>query len=194
MRKYEVGDRVKIKDLDWYNKNKDANGDVLCFYDVHKFTKEMSKFCGAIVTISTNLTGDGEYLIKEDDETDWWTYDMIECKVEEETNTKYEDEVTGEYYSTPKYLVRPSGYQFVDENGNIINARKIILKKEKKKDPINMTPEQINAMVHDSCVLFCKHCGCGIPRETCTSLGTCNEHDDFRTAIRIQLCNMNKNE
>ena len=49
--------------------------------------------------------------------------------VEEETKPKYEDEVNGEYYSTPKHLVRPSGYQFVDENGNIINAQKIVLKK-----------------------------------------------------------------
>ena len=75
--KYNVGDKVQIKSIDWYNENKDANGDVLCFYGVHKFTKEMSKFCDKTVTISTNLTGDGEYLIKEDDETNWWTDDMI---------------------------------------------------------------------------------------------------------------------
>ena len=50
-------------------------------------------------------------------------------------NLKYEDEVNGEYYSTPKYLVRPSGYQFVDENGNIINAQKIVLEKKKKEYP-----------------------------------------------------------
>lgn len=52
-----------------------------------------------------------------------------------ETKTKYEDEVNGEYYSTPKYLVRPSGYQFVDENGNVINARKIVLEKKKREYP-----------------------------------------------------------
>lgn len=50
--------------------------------------------------------------------------------VEEETKPKYEDEVNGEYYSTPKYLVRPSGYQFIDENGNVINAQKIVLEKK----------------------------------------------------------------
>jgi hypothetical protein len=50
--------------------------------------------------------------------------------VEEETKPKYEDEVNGEYYSTPKYLVRPSGYQFKDENGNVINAQKIVLEKK----------------------------------------------------------------
>ena len=55
--------------------------------------------------------------------------------MEEETKPKYEDEVNGEYYSTPKYLVRPSGYQFVDENGNVINAMKIVLEKKKKEYP-----------------------------------------------------------
>ena len=54
---------------------------------------------------------------------------------EEETKPKYEDEVNGEHYSAPKYLVRPSGYQFVDENGNVINATKIVLEKKKKKYP-----------------------------------------------------------
>lgn len=86
--KYNVGDKIRIKDIDWYNENKDANGDVWCFYGVHKFTKEMSKFCGKTVTISmdlTGLTGDGEYLIKEDDETNWWTDDMIEGLAEETT-------------------------------------------------------------------------------------------------------------
>lgn len=50
--------------------------------------------------------------------------------IEEEAKPKYEDEVSVEYYSTTKYLVRPSGYQFVDENGNVINARKIVLEKK----------------------------------------------------------------
>lgn len=51
--------------------------------------------------------------------------------MDKETKPKYEDEVYGEYYSTPKYLIRPFGYEFVDENGNVINAMKIILKKKK---------------------------------------------------------------
>lgn len=50
-----------------------------------------------------------------------------------------------------------------------------------------LSQERINNMVHDSCVLFCKHCGCGIPRETCTSLGTCDEHDNFKKRIRDYL-------
>ena len=84
----------------------------------------------------------------------------------------------------------PDGYIFKDENGNVINATKIVLE-EKKKD-VDLTQEQINAMVHDSCVSFCKHCGCGVPRETCTSLGTCKEHDEYRAAIRTHLMEKKK--
>ena len=76
----------------------------------------------------------------------------------------------------------PEGYQFVDENGNVINATKIVLEKKK-----SLTQERINKMVHDSCVSFCKHSGCGIPRDTCTSLGTCDEHDEYKKHIRLYL-------
>lgn len=79
----------------------------------------------------------------------------------------------------------PNGYIFKDENGNTINAQKIVL--EKKKNNISLTQEQINIMVHESCALFCKHRGCGVPRDTCTSLGTCDEHDEYKKYIRLYL-------
>jgi hypothetical protein len=34
-----------------------------------------------------------------------------------------------------KFFTCPEGYQFVDENGNVINARKIVLEKKKKEYP-----------------------------------------------------------
>ena len=84
----------------------------------------------------------------------------------------------------PQSYECPEGYVFKDENGNVINATKIVL--ERKKEVI-LTQEQIDTMVQESCVLFCKHCGCGVPRETCTSLGTCKEHDDYRKSIRTHF-------
>lgn len=80
--KFKVGDKVKIKSLDWYNENKTIDGDVLCFENIHKFTSLMSSYCDKVVTISTIITGDGEYFIEEDEEVNWWTDDMIECLVE----------------------------------------------------------------------------------------------------------------
>lgn len=41
--KYKVGDKVRIKSLDWYNENKDKNGIVNVPY---KFIKEMNGYCG----------------------------------------------------------------------------------------------------------------------------------------------------
>ena len=35
--KYNVGDRVRIKDIDWYNKNKDSNGNVVFSSKVFHF-------------------------------------------------------------------------------------------------------------------------------------------------------------
>ena len=80
------------------------------------------------------------------------------------------------------FMELPEGYQFVDENGNIINAQKIVLEKKK-----GLTQERINTIVHESCILFCELCGCGVPRDTCLSLGTCKEYDDYRKHIRTYL-------
>ena len=131
--KFKVGDRVRIKSIDWYNANKDENGDIPLIettYSSYNFIEVMRGLCGKVMTISSVYMN--SYNMVEDDCEYFWTDEMIECKVDEETKPKYEDEVNGEYYSTPKYLVRPSGYQFVDENGNVINAQKIVL--EKKPD------------------------------------------------------------
>ena len=169
--KFKVGDRVRIKSIDWYNENKTTHGDI--WFDNAVFVGGQSLYCGCELTIC--LVTDDSYHVIENDY--YWTDEMIDglveeecpqdfiekyckscgtqrcdrtkeylngcpyynayrCKkqnnaIEEETKPKYEDEVTGEYYSTPKYLVRPNGYQFVDENGNVINATKIVLEKKK---------------------------------------------------------------
>ena len=136
--KYNVGDRVRIKSLDWYNqmlsipsKIVGKNDFVAIECGAHIFTKEMCKFCGRVMTIKD--IGIDFYLMDEDVLGYEFTDEMIEGLAKDETKPKYEDEVNGEYYSTPKYLVRPSGYQFVDENGNVINAMKIVLEKKSPK-------------------------------------------------------------
>lgn len=177
--KYKVGDRVKIKSLDWYNDNKNQLGRANC--GSKSYTIEMCFFCGKILTIQA--IGLDFYLMEEDNLGYEFTDEMIECKVEEEIR-----EVTDKYYwemlggKSTKEINLPDGYIFKDENGNVINATKIVL--EKKKKEVILTQEQIDTMVHESCVLFCKHCGCGVPRETCTSLGTCKDHDEYRKCMR----------
>ena len=71
--RYKVGDRVKIKSLDWYNKNKDTNGNVNCGSKL--FTKEMSKYCEKIMIITyiSNLN-----IIRMGMDNHYWIEDMIE--------------------------------------------------------------------------------------------------------------------
>ena len=70
---YKIGDRVRIKSLDWYNENKDQHGRVACGY--HLFTEEMSKFCGCtmIVCNRTNLG-----VMTMGGSASYWTDEMIE--------------------------------------------------------------------------------------------------------------------
>ena len=83
--KYEVGDRVKIKSLDWYNENKDENGNIRYKSDNTAypifFSKYMSNFCGEILTIKCVYKR--SYYMKETGSCEFWTDEMIECKVEE---------------------------------------------------------------------------------------------------------------
>lgn|SRR5574344_1980953 len=45
--KFKVGDKVRVKSLEWYNFNKDENGNVLPHDDKHLFfPKGMSEYCG----------------------------------------------------------------------------------------------------------------------------------------------------
>ena len=140
--KYKVGDKVRIKSLDWYNKNKDEDGDVPCGdYD---FVEGMKKFCSEVFTISEDV-GDG-YLMLEDTNGFVFTSEMIECKVKEEVDLipKFGEYSDNEPLDVPTMttdfvkehgLPCPEGYQFVDENGNVINTTKIVLEKKKKEYP-----------------------------------------------------------
>ena len=48
--KYKVGDKVRIKSLEWYNSNKDINNNVR--KGGQTFLKEMSEYCGKYFEVS----------------------------------------------------------------------------------------------------------------------------------------------
>ena len=141
--KYNVGDKVRIKSIDWYNENKDSNGNVVFSSKVTHFswrenvrtvfTKDMSKFCGKVVTIETVWTVN--YSIVEGTNIDYFTDEMIEGLVEEETKPNVIEEAKTYWDSIKDAWICPEGYIFKDENGNIINATKIVLEKKKKEYP-----------------------------------------------------------
>lgn len=88
--KYKAGDRVKIKSLDWYNENKNKQGNTSfpCQVGV-AFTSEMSFFCGQIVTITQieDIKDREFYHIREDKGVYVWADEMIEGLVERNGKT-----------------------------------------------------------------------------------------------------------
>ncbi len=76
--KYKIGDVVRVKSLEWYNENKDSNGDIdFCFPDMSAtFNGKMTSFCGKKVTIEY-IKGNS-YLINEDGYRFAWTDGMLE--------------------------------------------------------------------------------------------------------------------
>lgn len=157
--KYKIGDRVRVKSLDWYNENKSERG-FICFAYAN-FIPEMTRYCGEILTINQVVEEHKQYFMSEC--VFAWTDEMIEGLVEEsddfekmytESEKRYEEEYSkGEYCHEQSFkwgfqegynyshendkleISLKEGYQFKDENGNVINATKIILEKKKKEYP-----------------------------------------------------------
>ena len=85
--RYEVGDRVRIKSIDWYYDNRDRIDEVACGNT--NFIPDMTKYCKEIVTISAVLPALKVYHIKEDGGMFNWTDEMIEGLAEDETKPKF---------------------------------------------------------------------------------------------------------
>ena len=159
--RYKVGDKVRIKSFDWYNENKDNYGAIYAG-NGFGFWKNMARHCGeimkiTIVKVDPEDSNKGYYFMENSEER--WTDEMIEGLVEEETKfgtasnplepksnancltrervdrlaTKIDEELSSENQNVWEL---PDGYQFIDENGNVINAIKIALEKKKPKYPI----------------------------------------------------------
>ena len=119
--KYTVGDKVRIKGIGWYNWNKDEHDDIECSNNIW-FYREMSKFCGKVMTIS-HVRAD--YYTMVEDLVGYWTDEMIECKVgqvEEESNIDLT--VKGEETKERIEITIPEGYEYVIESGKIIFTKK----------------------------------------------------------------------
>ena len=136
--KYNVGDRVRVKSLDWYNENKDKYGFV--DFSTSVFVPGMSQFCGKIVTIEDVFEEeDGVVYCMEGIDYDW-TDEMIEGLVEDTITTN--EQLNKQMFVPSNISLEkemewnlPNGYIFKDENGNEILTSKIILEKKKKEYP-----------------------------------------------------------
>jgi hypothetical protein len=128
--KYKIGDKVRVKSVEWYNKNKNKQGSVPCDADV-TMVPAMAKLCNCIVTIERvyNYT----YKIKESKFK--WTDDMFEGLIFENIvfpNENYADKVE---------LCLGNDYEIVVEDN------RTFIQKKKPKYP----------MTYEEC---CQHLGC----------------------------------
>ena len=83
--KYKVEDKVKIKNLDWYNTNKNDFGLIFC--NNICFDEKMIEFCGKTVTIVAQRDNK-YYYIMEDNCLSFWTDEMIEGLADVEPQDK----------------------------------------------------------------------------------------------------------
>ena len=86
--KYKVGDKVRIKSLDWYNQNKNEDGDISLIESTnsyYNFIEVMRDFCGKVMTISS--VNSYYYDMVEDDGEYFWTDEMTERLVERDGKT-----------------------------------------------------------------------------------------------------------
>ena len=136
--KYKEGDKVRIKSLDWYNENKDEYGYVRL--GDYLFTPDLAKYCGEEFTIShtTQFTLPTYVMIGNGHE---WSDEMIEGLVgedfymEDDELEVEKDDIVWNLGDGKFRVFLPDGYEFIDENGNVINATKIVLEKKKSKYP-----------------------------------------------------------
>lgn len=133
--KYKIGQKVRVKSLDWYHHNKDNFGSVCVGDKKPKFTYAMSKYCGQVLTVDDHSEYEGEYYMIEDDGVYTWTDEMFEGVVDDyQYHPDSEPDNIDDYIHRLKgnecQIALPEGYQFVDRQGNIIDTPLIMVKKK----------------------------------------------------------------
>ena len=124
--KYKVGDKVKIKSLDWYNDNRDYYGNVECGF--YYFIEEMTKYCGKILTIGDVYRN--EYELQEG-ENFIWTDEMFDSIIEntDDVESKTSSEQMVSLKMICEYLNKEL-YTSYDLLGNIQTVSKNAVSKE----------------------------------------------------------------
>ena len=82
--KLELGQKVTIKSLEWYNSNKNEHTGIVKL-TTESFVSDMSEYCGktaTIVDVFKDFDGEGDIMYRIDlDHRDWnWTEEMFESE------------------------------------------------------------------------------------------------------------------
>ncbi len=117
--KYKVGDKVRIKSLDWYNENKNNRNEITFENNSHwRFVANQSDYCGQIATITA--VSETAYRLEQ---IPWnWTDEMIEGLVEDESNTDFIIKITD--IDGKIEVVIPDGYGYEIENDKLCFVKK----------------------------------------------------------------------
>lgn len=132
--KYKIGDRVKVKSIDWYNANKDKYGNVVLGGIRPSFTHIMSEYCGQEMTIIDIDSEYGDYTMREDNGSFGWDADMFEGVVPDSEPDNI-DKYIQRFGGNECKIALPEGYQFADREGNIIDTSVIIVTKKEVEYP-----------------------------------------------------------
>ena len=160
--KYKIGDRVRIKSIDWYNENKDEGGYINC--GSRAFFTKMSDWCGKIVTIKeickTNCYHLEEYDFDWTDEMIEGLMESIDCKkcglTRMSTRCLFMDNCP---HNKQKTIIEiPEDWVLKDENGDEILTSKIILEKKKKEVTYPKTYEECVVLLGLGVLNELKHC------------------------------------
>ncbi len=149
--KYKIGDRVRVKSIDWYNNNKGKFDNIVLGGVRPSFTHYMSRYCGQVMTIVGIDSEYGDYTMKEDNGDYSWDAEMFEGVVDADKLNVYGEldspmvddfiqddnelsDIVDDYVHRLKdnecQIALPEGYQFVDKHGNIIDTPLIMVKKK----------------------------------------------------------------
>ena len=133
--RFKPGDRVRIKSLDWYDQNINCGKDVV-FSNGYHFTPKMTRYCDDILTIVDvcERASFSHYIMEGVGFV--WTDDMIEGLAEKNVDVaKKEIAFTHHIGLDSEEIHVEDGFEFQDENGKSINARKVKIVKKKPKYP-----------------------------------------------------------
>lgn len=120
--KFKVGDVVKVKSLDWYNKHKGENGLVIVECN-HPFTEEMKEFCGKYFCIN-DISENGIYFKGISDFVfyDWMIEDQ-EYELKEVNLSKEEVDIKDPKFFTKDFIP----FSFWKESKVILPIYKVVL-------------------------------------------------------------------
>lgn len=130
--RYKVGDKVKVKSIEWYHNLPD---DYELIYGIIErgrydhFVEDMSEYCGRIVEISeiVETIGNKYYRIKEDCEQFYWSDYMFEKETGENNEKIGNTTIAFDYKSNGKdieLILNNEWIAKVGNNGNVVLKRK----------------------------------------------------------------------